>query len=198
MYQEEKQDKCEECMEGTIEALPVICVLLLFLCGLAMLPISIVVVNDYHATQGYDVTTCSSTALGKLTIKTPAGVASGGTITTCISDDDGNCTSNSTIELYYPPIKNYLLVEDAEISKVKSWAAGLGSGTSFQCHVDYESGEGVSALYDKIAGWYIMILVSLFAWFIVFWIGYTMYKDGGCCCCPTTSFTPPPAESSQV
>lgn len=102
----------------------------------------------------------------------------GGTITTCISDDAGNCTvPRIEIELYYPPIKHYLLVVEAKQDKVKLWAAGLGSGTSFKCHVDYNNNEGVSALYHNIVSWGLALTLSLIAWFIAFWIGYVCYKD---------------------
>jgi len=124
-------------------------------CGLVM---GSLVIADYNETKEYDKHECSGAT--KLDVQS-GGMYSHGTLITNVLAPDGNGTIG-TAELFYPPIRHWLLIKKSQ-EDVKSWAAGLGSVGTFVCRLNSQQTEGVSALYDEIVGWYFFLIFAVLA-----------------------------------
>lgn len=145
-----------------------------FLLGIILLPMSALVVNDFCITLGYSITTCSGIELTRLATKS-SGQYAHGTINTCVSNDNGTCVSpRINVQLYYPPIKHWLLIGE-NTQAVKSWAAGLAAANSFECRVDDlvsngETRDGISTLFDRFAEWCVSLIIA-----VLVWIAFILY-----------------------
>lgn len=145
------RDDCETVV-GLIFGVSVVSV-----CAFVMIIIGGIVISDYCETRSYASALCSGTELNNLDINSGA-VASRGTIDTCVvvSKTDTNCSY--AVQLFFPPIKHYLLVgEDRQ--QVESWAASLGATKTFGCRVD--GARGISDTFSRIAGYVAMVVIAI-------------------------------------
>jgi hypothetical protein len=132
--------------------------------GLVMCPL---VISDFNETKSYDKHTCSGVT--DLDVQA-GGIYAHGTLITNVLGSDGNVTG--TAELFDPPIKHWLLIGD-DSDEIEKWGAALGAADTFTCRLNAHKTEGVSALYDKMPGWYVFLVFSVLA--AVVEIGLLLY-----------------------
>jgi hypothetical protein len=128
-----------------------------------MMPMSAVVLHDFHQTTQFTKSICSGTELREQNTHSN-GICTSGTVLTCLSFVNGTCIPPiKMVQLYFPSVNKLLACESN--SKVKSWQAGLGATASFTCLIDgpnkHDQPKGISELYDKVAGWAIMMVAGI-------------------------------------
>jgi hypothetical protein len=152
-------------------------ILAMFIVAGIFLPLSGIVINDWAKSRKFTEHHCSGEELHDLDISS-GGLYARGTVQTCTTISSTNKTCVTPVELYYPPV-NWLLA-GRKTEDVKSWAAGLGSAQTFTCLLDGESRKGISSVYDKIAGWFVMLIIGALCAIILLAIPVYLFIVYGC------------------
>jgi hypothetical protein len=164
----------------------IITTLIIIFCGsIAAIVCGGVVLNDVEVTKGYTKTTCDASE-GHIDTDSSIGHYHGKLSKVWVLNvfDNGTTTRDYQVELYFPPIKHYLLEKRSE-GEVKDWSSGLTSANSFTCRVDPDTKEGISTILD-ISGWIaLMFFGCLFLAIFLLGCLYFMLEDCKCCCVPT-------------
>jgi hypothetical protein len=157
--------------------------------GMIMPPI---VIHDYLATADYTSATCSGT-LREFRMETN-GYATHGWVDTCLAGPDGGCIGRN-VTLHYPPIARWMILCESQVA-VESWAAGLGSATTFGCLVDGD--EGIVVHYGGLWIWTLWLMfASAFVLLICVACGGEILF-GGDGCFPAKSTTTSPRTDKQL
>lgn len=126
------------------------------------LPLSSIVLHDYHKIQHYTQASCNGTSISNFTIYNKYNLFYKGTVNL-------NVTFNKTLYnglLYYPPIQNWAIVMDTKYN-INKWYKSLSKNSSFVCYIDLNNLDNFSKLYYVIEPWmevfiyYILLSISL-------------------------------------
>lgn len=142
-----------------------------------------VVVADWAETRDYKTRTCS----GNIIHFDPesGGLCAHGTATTWIVENNGtNITNIKEVELFYPPIKHWLLV-CKKTGDVKQWAAGLSSAQTIECLIDDPDSAnpiGITVVFDEIGGYIAgLIMFGLILTGGLLYVLYVILDEWDCC-----------------
>jgi hypothetical protein len=137
--------------------------LCIVVCGLfIMLICGPIVLSDYNETKGYTQQLCSGEHVEHVHVND--GISySKATIDTCVIKKSGNHTCLYYVQLYYPPIRHWLLA-GAKRADVDRWISSLGSTKSFTCYIQnpgINGSDGISNYFSKIGGWIAMTVIAV-------------------------------------
>lgn len=171
-------DECEAISGGIIFILGSVC----------MVIISGVVLADISTTEGYEKKFCNAqNAQLETGVKLGHhwGVLSNVQVYT--RAQNGTLMFERVINnMFFPPIKNYLLLKKRSEGDIDDWAAGKTGSATFSCRVDPDSDDAVSTIEDN-AGWITMMFFGcLFCLLIICCVLYILcdgFRCRNCCFC---------------
>lgn len=121
------------------------------------LPITSIIIHDYHNTLSYVEGTCNGLTLSNLSTVSTNGVFYRGSVNVISTVNNTKYSSS----LYYPPLKHWQLCVETKES-INYWYDSLNKTGEFTCYININHGGNLAIVYWlDIMGYYVIFTLSL-------------------------------------